>query len=587
MRRIARPAAMSAVTLLTAGLISTIGTSAADAADAAATPGAVLQIASPWYQTRGDAEFADGDDIELVTADTTRGVDARTTGSKRGSFRLTPPQGKPLTTGAYWLDPDRQHSDALPALEIDGTDIYGDFTVLDLESDPTNGRITRFDAVVPGIGEFRFGSDPAGSVILGARNVVFEKRFIGLPKKSQVETVHNTATAPVSLGTPVVTGVDAKSFSVSNSTCGATLAADATCTFSINFRPRVAGPATASVSLPVGAATQTVALTGSAFLGKTMITSSGKDMVNKGKTTKATSGSTQMSISYAALDWWFQADDLDGGGNIVSVRLGGPYGKAFPLGTTKTSPSGKYSIVTTVDSYGCDTTGTMTVKQFALDPVTGLPATVDMAFTQYCADKIAQHGTLQWQARSDVTAPAAPTGVRVASATPTKVKWTSSVSKDAASVVARLVQGDGAGATAQSGVPLVVSGASAAVPKLPTGQRWTIVVFAVDGTGNVSKAASTSFGTTPVTVTAPGRPTITGSTPGPGSVTVSFDAPAGDGGLPITSYILSASGQRTVTGTSSPLTLTGLPAGSTQVTVMAVNAAGKSLPAYARVVTVG
>ncbi|WIE64887.1 choice-of-anchor D domain-containing protein [Curtobacterium sp. MCLR17_036] len=578
---------MSAVTLLTAGLISTIGTSAADAADAAATPGAVLQIASPWYQTRGDAEFADGDDIEVVTADTTHGVSARTTGSKRGSFRLTPPEGKPLTTGAYWLDPNRQHSEALPSLEIDGTDIYGDFTVLDLESDPTNGRITRFDAVVPGIGEFRFGSDPAGSVVLGARNVVFEKRFIGLPKKSQVQTVHNTGTAPVSLGKPVVTGVDAKSFSVSNSTCAATLAADATCTFSINFRPRVAGPATAAVSLPVGATTQTVALTGSAFLGKTMITSSGKDMVNKGKTTKATSGSTQMLISYAALDWWFRADDLDGSGGIVSVRLGGPYGKAFPLGTTKTSPSGKYSIVTTVDSYGCDTTGTMTVKQFALDPVTGLPATVDMSFTQYCADKIAQHGTLQWQARSDVTAPAAPTGVRVASATPTKVKWTSSASKDATSVVARLVQGDGAGATAQSGVPLVVTGASAAVPKLPTGQQYTIAVFAVDGTGNVSKAASTSFGTAPVTVTAPGRPTVTGTTTGPGSVTVTFDAPASDGGLPITSYVLSGfHSEQTVSGTSSPLTLTGLPAGNNQVTVVAVNAAGKGMPSAARVVTV-
>ncbi|WP_216099633.1 hypothetical protein, partial [Curtobacterium sp. MMLR14_002] len=96
----------------------------------------------------------------------------------------------------------------------------------------------------------------------------------------------------------------------------------------------------------------------------------------------------------------------------------------------------------------------MNVKQFKLDPVSGLPDTVDMSFTQYCVDKIAQHGTLQWQARSDVTAPAAPTGIRVGSATPTKVKWTSSTSKDATSVVARLVQGDGAGATVQSGVPL-------------------------------------------------------------------------------------------------------------------------------------
>ncbi|PYY47921.1 hypothetical protein DEJ03_04385 [Curtobacterium sp. MCLR17_043] len=583
MRRIARSAAIGAVALLTAGLFTTVGTSEANAATAS---GGVLQILSPWYQTKGEPEFADGDSVVLTDADTTRGINARTTGTGRGSFTLSPPEGKPLTTGVYWLDGNHPHSEKQPTLEIDGTYIYGEFSILDLASDPTNGQITRFDAVVPGVGEFRFGEDAAGSVILGARNVVFTKTFIGLPKTTQVETVHNTGAAPVTMGKPAVTGVNARSFSVSNSTCEATLAADATCTFNINFRPRTAGPATAVVNVPVGGATQTVALTGSAFLGKTMITSSGKDMVNKGKTTKATSGSTAMSISYSALAWWFKADDLDGSGGIVSVRLEGPYGKVFPLGTTKTTISGKYSIVTTVDGYGCDTNGTMTVKQFKLDPVSGLPDTVDMSFTQYCVDKIAQHGTLQWQARSDVTAPAAPTGIRVGSATPTKVKWTSSTSKDATSVVARLVQGDGAGATVQSGVPLVVTGASAAVPRLPTGQRYTIAVFAVDATGNVSKAGTTSFGTAPMTVMAPGRPTITGTTTGPGSVTVSFDAPASDGGLPITSYILSDY-RDSVTGTSSPLTLTGLSAGSNMVSVTPVNAAGKGMPSYSRQVTIG
>lgn len=582
MRRFTRSAAIGAAVLLTAGLFGTVDVSTANAAT---SNGAVLQFLSPWYQTPGAAEFADGENIDLRLADTTRGIDARATvsSSESASFILTPPEGKPLTAGVYYLVGQQTYVEKVPTLKIDGTYISGELTILDLESDPKNGQITRFDAVIPGIGEFRFGEDPAGSVIFGARNVVFKKTYIGLPKTSQVENVHNTGTSAVSLGRPTVTGVNATSFSVSNSTCGATLAAGARCTFNINFRPKTAGPATAAVAVPVGAATQTLALTGSAFLGKTTISSSGNDAVNKGKTTTVTSGSTAMFVYQSARSWWFTADDLDGSGNIITVGLSSD--KAFPIGTRNTTVSGTYSIRTSVRGSSCDSDGKMTVKQFKLDPVTGLPDTVDMTFTEYCFDKVPQHGSLQWQARSDVSAPAAPTGVRVASATPTKVKWTSSKSKDATSVVARLVQGDGAGATSQSGVPLVVTGSSAAVPKVPTGQRYTIAVFAVDAAGNVSKAGTTSFGNAPVTVMAPGRPTITGKSTGPGTATISFSPPTTDGGLPITSYILSNSNE-TATGTSSPLTLTDLPAGNTMVYVTAVNAAGKGTPSYSVMVTV-
>ncbi|TCU48113.1 hypothetical protein EDF33_1021 [Curtobacterium sp. PhB146] len=593
MQRFTRAAAMTAATLLTASALGFVGLDAVSAATPTPPPtGGVLQILSPYYSERGLPQFADGANVRRLVADTTRGIDARMTVSSTSSasFILTPPSGKPLTTGSYRLVGTQQSDLAkVPTLTVNGEYIYGDFNILDLASDPTNGAITRFDAVVPGIGEFRFGEDPAGSVVFGARNIVFAKTFIGLPKTTQVETLHNTGTAAVTLGAPTVTGVNATSFSASNSTCKATLAAGATCTFKVGFAPKAAGPLNAALSMKVGTATRSVPLTGSAFLGTTGISSSGKDIVNNGKTTKVTGANSAMTVGAGFGGWTFNADNLDGSGSVLRVFVEGPGDGPIPVGTRKTYIHGQgngYSLLTTVRSMGCDTTGTETVKQFTLDPVTGLPDAVNLSFTQYCVDKNAQTGALQWQARADMTAPAAPTAVTVTATSPQKVTWKASTSKDAKSVVARLVQGSGAGATLQSGTPLTVSGTSATVPAVPSGQQYTVVLFAVDTTGNVSKPAVARFGTPPVTVTAPGRPTITNVTAGSGSVTVTFTPPTSNGGLPITSYIL-ADYRHTVTGTSSPLTLTGLPAGNDMVYVTPVNAAGKGTASYSVPVTVG
>ncbi len=578
MQRIARAAAIGTAAILTAGLLTTMGTGPAGAAT---DTGGVLQVLSPWYGTKGQLEFADGGNVQRRIFDTTRGVDARATNG--AAFTLTPPDGKALTTGVYRLVGDQGYGAKVPTLSIDGEYMYGEFDIIDLASDPANGLITRFDAVMPGVGEFRYGEDAGGSVVFGARNLMFPETYIGLPKTVQQQTVHNTGTAPVALGKPAVTGVNATSFSVSGSTCTTTLAPDATCTFAVGFVPKAAGPATAVLNMKVGTATRTVPLTGSAFLGTTSITSYGKGIVDKGRTTKTNSANTTMSVVQMPYGWMFNADRLDGSGSALNIRLTTPEKRPFPVGTTKTTVGGGYSIVDTVDSWACDSSGTVTVKQFTLNPVTGLPDTVNMSWVQYCdnGEKYPQTGTLQWQARSDVTPPAAPTSASVSSASPRKVTWKASASKDVKSYVARLVQGTGANATPESGTPLTVSGTTAAVPTVPAG-LYTVEVFAIDGAGNPSKPAVARFGTAPVTVTAPGRPTITTVTSGPGTAEVFFTPPADDGGLPITGYVLSTLvGTHTVSGTSSPLTLTGLSSGSWEMSVTAVNAAGKGQPSLA------
>lgn len=86
-------------------------------------------------------------------------------------------------------------------------------------------------------------------------------------------------------------------------------------------------------------------------------------------------------------------------------------------------------------------------------------------------------------------------------------------------------------------------------------------------------------GTVPVvTPTAPSAPTIGAATAGNAQATVAFSSPASNGGSAITSYTVTSSpGNKTATGTSSPLVVTGLTNGTAySFTVTATNSVGTS-----------
>jgi hypothetical protein len=91
-------------------------------------------------------------------------------------------------------------------------------------------------------------------------------------------------------------------------------------------------------------------------------------------------------------------------------------------------------------------------------------------------------------------------------------------------------------------------------------------------------------------ISAPSAPTISGITTGPGSAIISFTAPVSNGGATIVSYTATctASGQttRTVTGASSPLTVTGLASGvAYSCSVTAYNGTSTSAASSAQSVT--
>ncbi|HKA55031.1 MAG TPA: hypothetical protein VKJ47_15360 [Candidatus Binatia bacterium] len=93
-----------------------------------------------------------------------------------------------------------------------------------------------------------------------------------------------------------------------------------------------------------------------------------------------------------------------------------------------------------------------------------------------------------------------------------------------------------------------------------------------------------------VVPTPPDPPTITGLTTGPGQVSVAFSAPADQGTAPVTSYTVTfGSPFKSVTGTSSPITVTGLTNGQEYIFAMsATNAAGTGVQTgYSDPITVG
>jgi hypothetical protein len=163
------------------------------------------------------------------------------------------------------------------------------------------------------------------------------------------------------------------------------------------------------------------------------------------------------------------------------------------VGTTQTAGK-QYGEDTFGLGAGClSYSGSMTVHAFTLD-ATGVPAMANIDYTQRCVEEhdpskvMTAH--LLWQYRGDTTPPKSPTGIAVSGSS---VHWTTSASSDAVGSIARLVAGTGQDATPTTGYALSSGSATTAnLPALSSGETYTIVVFAVDATGNVSSPSTKS-----------------------------------------------------------------------------------------------
>jgi len=102
------------------------------------------------------------------------------------------------------------------------------------------------------------------TVSLSPAALTFASTTLGSTTAAQLVTIKNTGTGTVTLTSETITGTNATSFLKSATTCGTTLAAAASCTVSVEFKPAAAGALTASLSVADNATgtPQTVALAG-------------------------------------------------------------------------------------------------------------------------------------------------------------------------------------------------------------------------------------------------------------------------------------------------------------------------------------
>src|SRR5207248_2778639 len=108
------------------------------------------------------------------------------------------------------------------------------------------------------------------------------------------------------------------------------------------------------------------------------------------------------------------------------------------------------------------------------------------------------------------------------------------------------------------------SGSPITVSALPNGTAYTFIVTATNA-GGAGAASAASAPVTPAAI--PGAPTSVTAVAGDTTASVSFTAPASNGGAPITSYTVTAykpngTAVTSTIGSSSPITVSGLTNGT-------------------------
>ncbi len=219
---------------------------------------------------------------------------------------------------------------------------------------------------------------------------------------------------------------------------------------------------------------------------------------------------------------------------------------------------------------------TVTVGNVTSDDVTGLTNGTAYTFTVSAINSV---GTGDPSASSnsvtpEAADPGAPTiGTATAGNASATVTWTAPAS-DGGSPITGYVITPFIGTTAQSPVD-VGNVTSDDVTGLTNGTAYTFTVAATNsvGTGDASAASNA---VTPEVPTAPGAPTIGKATAGNASATVTWTAPASDGGSPITGYVITpSSGPAVTVGNVTSDNITGLTNGTAySFTVAATNAIG-------------
>ena len=113
------------------------------------------------------------------------------------------------------------------------------------------------------------GAAASASYTLTPISLNFASQAAGQTSASQSITLKNTGTSSLSVTSAALSGTSSALFVVTNG-CTAALAANATCTLGVAFKPTAAGNATATLTVTAGGKATAVALTGTATAASTL-----------------------------------------------------------------------------------------------------------------------------------------------------------------------------------------------------------------------------------------------------------------------------------------------------------------------------
>jgi len=283
---------------------------------------------------------------------------------------------------------------------------------------------------------------------------------------------------------------------------------------------------------------------------------------------------------------------VDADGNVgIGFALSSPsdYAGAYYTGRRASDPAGTVRATKTLAAgqgpYLRTFSGTRNrwgdYSGMALDPVDEVTFWVfnEYALTQGLTDANLHDGRwgTKWGSFSLYDPPDAPTSVvAVPGNQQATVSWTAPASDGGSAITLYIVTSNPGALSATSTVT------SATVTGLTNGNSYTFTVTATNPVGT-SASSSASNGVTPATV--PGPPTGVAAVGGNAQATVSWTAPASDGGSAITSYTATSNpGGLTGTagGSATSTSVTGLTNGTSYTfTVTATNPVGTSTPSSA------